>query len=89
MKIKLPWKRLGHDGQKHRATLEITYYHTQMEELMRSADTIKEERDVSGVQFEKKKRSGLRKCPGHKAQKGAIYDADGCCSICKGYKKEV
>lgn len=38
--------------------------------------------------LEKRKKAGLRKCPGHKFPKIPSYDENNQCSICKGYKKE-
>ena len=38
MKIYLPWKIIGWDGRKHRSKLEITYTHTQQEELRRASE---------------------------------------------------
>ena len=81
MRILLPWKKLGHDGKPHRAKLTIDYDTTQDEEIFDFVpikDINQERRE------EKKKKSGLRKCPGHKH--GAGYDKDGRCYICKGYK---
>jgi len=36
---------------------------------------------------EKRIKSGLRKCSGHKPEKHATYSEDNQCSLCGGYKR--
>lgn len=89
MKIYLPWKREGHDGRTHQATLEFTYGHSQHEDVENAyRSRLLAERTLLQKNLEEKKlKSGLRKCLEHKPYKGAIYDDKGQCSICKGYLK--
>lgn len=53
------------------------------------------QQEIEKIRFEKKKKSGLRKCPGHWINKGAkmrnndCYDEDGKCLRCGGYKRKI
>jgi len=87
MKIKLPFFLKSYDDRWHRAILYISLDTTHQEELSRaisSMDMVKIKEENIG--FEKRKAGGLRKCPGHK-NRSVLYDKDGQCSLCKGYKK--
>jgi hypothetical protein len=87
MRIKLPWKKLGWDGKKHKAQLVIYLETTQQEELMSAmrenqSKQAKEKETNFNKQLSNK---SLRKCRGHK-KKFPVYDDKGQCSICGGYK---
>jgi hypothetical protein len=92
MKILLPWKKKGFDGEWYWAKLTIDYSTTQTDELMECAKKSNEENRLKDIELKEKElqkniKSGLRKCPGHKSDKFAKYDVNGKCSICQGYKK--
>lgn len=87
MEIKLPWKKLGWDGKKHRAKLTILYWHTQQEEIMEAMiknQALKAQENETNFNKQRANKS-LRKCRGHK-KKHPVYDEKGQCSICGGYK---
>ena len=86
MKIRLPWKREGHDGKMYSAKLEIDYGHFQNEEIWLRAGELEKERNYqhTTARFKKRKRSGLKKCPGHEFP--STYDRDGKCSTCGAWK---
>ena len=84
IKIYLPWKILGPDGDFHQATLEITYDHTQTEETFALAKKFDEERRQNKQkELAKKIRSGLRRCPGHRGTVSPPRVSQ--CTICGGW----
>lgn len=88
VKIYLPWKTKGHDGRYYKATLDIVYSNTQIEELNSRADSLaKEKNEFVEIIKHKREKAGLRNCPGHKFPKVPTYSEEGQCSICGGYLK--
>lgn len=86
MKIRLPWKKTGHDGRKYSATFSINveYGTTQTEELFTRMFTFSRRGIVS--KLKKRSKSGLKKCPGHKKQ--STYTEDGKCLTCGAWYKQ-
>ncbi len=86
MKIKLPWKRKGHDDRMYWAKLEIDYGTFQMEVEWKRWRELAAEKEYqhTTARFKKRKQSGLKKCPGHEF--GSNYDEEGKCNICGAWK---
>ena len=87
MKIYLPWKKEGWDGHPHRAILEINvdYRHSQPEDNRKLTEELEaRRRKEEEKRFEKRVKSGLPRCPGHKLT--PIYTKEGKCSICGKYR---
>lgn len=91
MKIYLPWKRKGYDGKKYQATLEITYDHTQKEEIFKFAEVLRRRRSEAWEQRAvnkqiKEEKGGVRYCKGHKKK---FEFKDDRCTLCGGRQNVV
>lgn len=88
MRIKLPFKKLSYDGRRHQVVLDISLDTTQNEEMYEEMEKRKAKKAVpESKKFAKRMSSGgVKKCPGHKPPKIPIYDEQGKCSICGGFK---
>ncbi len=84
MRIYLPWKRKGYDGSYYQAVLEVVYDHTQNEEMFKKAQELEFEHRQNEIRhFEIKKKSGLRRCPGHKHSTPLARGQQ--CGVCGGW----